>query len=80
MSDWLKRLIADKNGNPNEHIVAALWGSFALGGLTAALCYLGHPPGLTDFGMAHGAIWTAAGAGQRLSAAADMPAEGEGDK
>jgi len=67
MCDWFKRLIADKDGNPNEHIIAALWGSFALLCLLLGLCYTGHPPALTEFGMAHGAVWAAAGAGQRLS-------------
>lgn len=67
MSDWFKKLVNDKDGNPNEHIVAALWGSLTLIILAIILCYTGHPPGLTDLGMAHGAVWTAAGAGQRLS-------------
>jgi len=64
---WFAKLVNDKDGNPNEHIIAALWGSVALLALTITLCYLGHAPGLTDFGMAHGAVWTAAGAGQKLS-------------
>jgi len=67
MSGWFKRLVADKDGNPNEHIIAALWGSFALLILALYLCVTGHPPALTEYGMAHGAVWTAAGAGQKLS-------------
>lgn len=67
MSTWFGKLINDKDGNPSEHIVAALWGSVALASLAGVLCYTGHAPTLTDFGMAHGAVWTAAGAGQRLS-------------
>lgn len=67
MGAWLKKLVADKDGSPNEHIIAAIWGSFALLALAAFLCGSGHAPTLTDFGMAHGAVWTAAGAGQKLS-------------
>lgn len=67
MDGWWKRLIADKDGNPNEHIVAALWGSFALLLLSLYLIGNGHAPTLTEYGMAHGAVWTAAGAGQKLS-------------
>ena len=67
MDDWFKKLIADKDGNPNEHIVAALWGSLVLAALAIGMCYAGHPPSLSDYGMAHGAVWAAAGAGQKLS-------------
>jgi hypothetical protein len=67
MNDWFKKLIADKDGNPNEHIVAALWGSVVLAIITLVMCYTGHYPTLSDFGIAHGAVWTAAGAGQKLS-------------
>jgi hypothetical protein len=67
MSEWFKKLLADKSGNPNEHIVAALWGSLALLLLTAYLIYNGHPPTLIEFGGAHGAIWSAGGLGQKLS-------------
>lgn len=67
MKNWLSKLLADKDGNPNEHIVAALWGSFGLLVLVCYLCGADKPPTLTEFGMAHGAIWTAAGAGQKLS-------------
>lgn len=67
MSEWFRKLLADKSGNPNEHIVAALWGSLALLALSCFLCGTGHAPTLTDFGMAHGAVWAAAGAGQKLS-------------
>ncbi len=70
MSGWCKKLLADKDGNPNEHIVAALWGSITLIALTFYLCFTGHAPSLSDFGMAHGAVWTAAGAGQKLSGGA----------
>ena len=28
MKEWFSKLLADKDGNPNEHIIAALWGSF----------------------------------------------------
>lgn len=67
MKIWFAKLIADKDGNPNEHIIAAVWGSFALLCLAAFLCYTGHAPALTEYGMAHGAVWAAAGAGQKLS-------------
>lgn len=67
MSAWFKRLIADKDGNPNEHIIAALWGSFALLALTLYLCHAEHAPSLIEFGGAHGAIWSSAGLGQKLS-------------
>lgn len=68
MNEWLKKLVVDKNGNPNEHIVAAFWGSFALLIFTMYLTYSGHTPSLFDFGSAHGAIWGSAGIGQKLSA------------
>jgi hypothetical protein len=67
MSGWFIKLVADKNGNPNEHIIAALWGSFALLSLSIYLCYSGHAPTLIEFGGAHGAVWTAGGIGQKLS-------------
>lgn len=67
MKEWFKKLISDKDGNPNEHIIAAMWGSIGLISLGCFLCYTGHAPSLTDYGMAHGAVWTAAGAGQKLS-------------
>lgn len=67
MKQWLKNLISDKNGNPNEHIIAALWGSFGLIVLAAYLIYSGHPPTLVEYGGAHGAVWTAGGLGQKLA-------------
>lgn len=67
MSGFFSKIIFDKNGNPSEHIVAALWGSFALLALTAYLVYSGHTPSLIEFGSAHGAIWGSAGIGQKLS-------------
>lgn len=67
MCQFLKKVVTDKNGNPNEHIIAALWGSLALLILTTYLVYSGHFPTLTEFGAAHGAVWGAAGIGQRLS-------------
>lgn len=67
MSDWFKKLLADKDGNPSEHIIAALWGSIVLSILAFYMCITGHAPTLTDFGLAHGAVWGAAGAGQKLS-------------
>ena len=67
MNDWFKKLIADKDGNPNEHIVAALWGSFVLAIVAVYMVATNHPPTLSDFGIAHGAVWMAAGAGQKLS-------------
>jgi len=67
VNDWFKRLIADKDGNPNEHIIAALWGSLTLLCLALYLIYSGHPPTLIEFGGAHGAVWAAGGLGQRLS-------------
>ncbi len=67
MGDWFKKLIADKAGNPNEHIIAALWGSLALFFLTAYLIYSGHPPTLVEFGGAHGAVWASGGLGQKLA-------------
>lgn len=67
MREWFNKLINDKTGNPNEHIIAALWGSFALLILTVYLIYSGHAPTLFEFGGAHGTIWGFAGAGQKLS-------------
>lgn len=67
MSDFVKKLVIDKNGNPNEHIIAALWGSFALLIITLYFIYIGHYPTLLEFGGAHGTIWGAAGVGQKLS-------------
>jgi glucose uptake protein GlcU len=67
MKEWFQKLLADKDGNPNEHIVAALWGSFVLALVILWMVYAGKPVTLTDYGMAHGAIWAAAGAGQKLS-------------
>ncbi len=67
MNEWIKKLVADKDGNPNEHIVAAVWGSLTLLVLACFLCGTGHAPTLSDYGMAHGAVWAAAGAGQKLS-------------
>lgn len=65
--EWFKKIITDKNGNPNEHIIAALWGSFALLILTIYLVYDGHAPSLIEYGGAHGAIWGSAGVGQKLA-------------
>lgn len=67
MCGWFTKIIIDKNGNPNEHIIAALWGSFALMALTVYLIYCGHAPTLIEFGGAHGAVWGSAGLGQKLS-------------
>ena len=67
MIDWFKKLINDKDGNPSEHIVAALWGSFVLMLVALYMVASGHPPTLSDFGIGHGAVWAAAGAGQKLS-------------
>jgi hypothetical protein len=67
MNGWFARLISDKNGNPNEHIVAALWGSLVLFVLAVYLVYTGHALTLLDFGGAHAAVWTAAGAGSKLT-------------
>lgn len=64
---WFTKLITDKNGNPNEHIIAALWGSLALVGLAVYLIFTGHAPTLFEYGSAHGAVWGAAGVGQKLS-------------
>ena len=67
MKEWLKKLITDREGNPNEHIIAAVWGSLGLVTLSAYLIYSGHPPTLIEYGGAHGAVWSAAGVGQKLS-------------
>lgn len=67
MGGWFRRLVADKDGNPNEHIIAAFWGSFALLVLAVYLIYTDHAPTLIEYGGAHAAVWTAAGAGQKLS-------------
>lgn len=67
MFSWFKQVVVDKNGNPNEHIIAACWGSLALLILTIYLTATGHAPTLMDFGGAHGAIWGSAGLGQKLS-------------
>jgi hypothetical protein len=67
MCEWFKKLLADKDGNPNEHIIAALWGSFGLIVLTVYLIYSNHPPTLLEYAGGHGTIWTGAGAAQRLA-------------
>lgn len=67
MCDFFRKIVVDKNGNPNEHIIAAFWGSFALLLLTIYLVYSGHSPSLIEFGGAHGAVWGSAGIGQKLS-------------
>lgn len=67
MYAFFKALICDKNGNPNEHIIAAIWGSITIACLAGYLIYSGHAPTLFEYGTAHGAIWGAAGVGQKLS-------------
>lgn len=67
MSEWFRKIVLDKNGNPNEHIIAALWGSFALFALTVYLVMHDHAPTLIDFGGAHGVIWGSAGVAQKFS-------------
>lgn len=67
MREWFQKLLSDKDGNPSEHIVAALWGSLVLAGIAIFMVMTNHPITLSDFGIAHGAVWTAAGAGQKLS-------------
>lgn len=67
MNEWFKKLLSDKDGNPSEHIVAALWGSFVLAAVTIWMVASGHQPTLTDYGMAHGAVWAGASVGQKLS-------------
>ena len=76
---WFYRLIADRQGNPNEHIVAALWGSFILALLALYLTYTGHAPTLTEYGVGHGAVWGAAGAGTALSKDNTTPAKDPGN-
>lgn len=65
---WFIKLISDKNGNPNEHIIAAIWGSVTLGLLAVYLVHTGHAPTLIEYGGAHGAVWGSAGVAQKLSA------------
>ena len=67
MNAWLTKIILDKNGNPSEHIIAAIWGSLTLLCLAIYLIYTGHPPTLLEFGGAHGAIWGSAGVAQKFS-------------
>lgn len=67
MIAWLIKLTSDKSGNPNEHIIAAIWGSFALMALAIYLIYTNHAPTLIEFGGAHGAIWGSAGVAQKFS-------------
>lgn len=67
MNEWFTKIVVDKNGNPNEHIIAALWGSLALLALTIYLVWSGQAPSLLEFGGAHGAIWGSAGVAQKLS-------------
>lgn len=67
MNGWLSKLISDKQGNPSEHIIAAIWGSVTLGLLAVYLIYTNHPPTLIEFGGAHGAIWSSAGVAQKFS-------------
>ena len=67
MKLWLQKLINDKDGNPNEHIIAAMWGSFVIVILAIYLIAKDHAPTLTEYAVAHGGVWTAAGAGQKLS-------------
>jgi hypothetical protein len=67
MNAWFSKLISDKNGNPNEHIIAAIWGSFTLLLLAIYLIYTNHAPTLIEFGGAHGAVWGSAGVAQKFS-------------
>jgi len=67
MKIWFAKLISDKDGNPNEHIIAAMWGSVSLIILACYLCWTAHAPTVTEFAIAHGGIWTAAAGGQKLS-------------
>ena len=67
MNDWFRKLVTDKDGDPSEHIIAAIWGSFAIVALTCYAIYKGHEFPLDDFGAAHMMIWTGAGIGQKLS-------------
>ena len=65
--NWFAKLIADKDGNPNEHIIAALYGSLVLLILAIYLIYTGKPPTLTEYAIAHSGLWTAAAGSQKLS-------------
>ena len=67
MGSWLAKLVNDKDGNPNEHIIAGIFGTIGLWILAYVLLYAGHAPSLTEFGIAHGSIWTATGAGSFLA-------------
>jgi hypothetical protein len=67
MSEWFKKLIADKDGSPNEHIVAAIWGSVVLLLLALYLIMKDHAPTLTEYAVAHGGVWTSAAGAQKLS-------------
>lgn len=67
MRDWVRRLVADKDGNPNEHIVFAIIGILGLNLICGLMLYWGHQITLSDYGMAQGAIVGGGGAAQFLS-------------
>jgi len=67
MKVWLGKLIADKDGAPNEHIIAAIWGSFVLLLLAVYLICKDHAPTLTEYAVAHGGVWTSAAGAQKLA-------------
>ena len=67
MLNWCARLIADKDGNPNEHIIGMLLGLFGLNVIAGLLIYTGHAIMLADYGGAHGLIAGATGAAQWAS-------------
>lgn len=65
--NWVRSLLADKDGNPNEHIIFAICGILGLNLICGLMIWWGHSITLSDYGMAHGAIVTGTGAGQLMS-------------
>jgi hypothetical protein len=67
MRNWIGRLMADKDGNPSEHVLFMMAGLFLLNAICFYLIYKGHQITLSDYGMAHGAVVAGGGTGQFLS-------------
>jgi len=60
--EWLKRLVADTEGNPDEARVAILLGCLAVIGFTAWNMYLNRPFVPADFALGYGGVVGAFGA------------------
>lgn len=65
MPPWVwRRILVDRNGDPDEQIIAAGLGQCILMFLIGWILYHGGTVALTDFATAQGAIWAACGVGK----------------